>query len=119
MVKKKEFRCNRCGKCCSPIVTLSEDDIETIKQLGFNEKDFTMEDPFDSSKKVLKNERNRCIFLEMEDGKSRCKIYSNRPEICRKYPFFDCKVIDDCRPDTIFEDSFNAARELINKRGFI
>lgn len=120
MITKNSFECEHCGKCCKPLVSLSDEDVGKIKDLGYAESDFVIEDHFDVSGKVLKQVKNQCLFLVInEEGRSSCRIYDDRPGVCRKYPFFGVKTLETCKPNTMFEDAMKEARELIDKRGFI
>lgn len=119
-MKKDDFKCEHCGKCCRPIVVLSEKDIERIKELGYDESHFVEEDHFDQEKKALRQVENKCTFLDFDQfGRSFCEIYKNRPDICRKYPFLGCNEVETCHPNNMFEKALDEARELLNKRGFI
>ncbi|MCK5707427.1 MAG: YkgJ family cysteine cluster protein [Candidatus Aureabacteria bacterium] len=106
---KKDFKCRKCGVCCSFLIFLNRADIERILKLGYKEKDF--------SKKILwfnilRKKDDACVFAKEEGtyngnkGSERakeivCKIYENRPQTCRKYPslrFFGIKANDNrCR----------------------
>lgn len=76
--------CARCGYCCQLIVPLNEKEIKRIKKLGYDEDYFTEKDSH--GKKALKLINNYCIFLEINGGIARCRIYSHRPKRCRDYP---------------------------------
>ncbi|MBU90021.1 hypothetical protein CMO94_00650 [Candidatus Woesearchaeota archaeon] len=56
---------------------------ERIKQAGYKE-DYFIEKT--KKGKLLKRINNYCIFLSINKGKSKCKIYSHRPSICRNFP---------------------------------
>ena len=86
-------RIHGCHACCLDTeMPLTDEDIERIEALGF--RDFYIEkDGF----RVLKNIGRRCFFLS-EDG--RCRIYRDRPEGCRYYPF-----VLDIDTDKIVRDS--------------
>ena len=101
-ISKETFRCDRfCGQCCKYlIVDLTRDDIQKIRQLGYQDEDFLTTEIVgpDRGKPILKKTSNGCVFLEKDkDGMYSCKIHSAKPEICRKYPFIGIKI-EDCRP---------------------
>ena len=101
MLNKSNFICKQCGKCCKAYtVKLSGSDIERIKKAGYKKEDFAEKDDFDvtTGKYALKRENNQCMFLIQVDDKYFCQIYENRPEICRKYPFFEKEDIESCEP---------------------
>lgn len=102
MLTPKNFICKKCGKCClTYTVKLSDEDIKRIEKLGYEKESFAEPDNFDmeSGKHALKMKDNRCIFLTKRNNKYLCKIYMNRPKICRKYPFNEFKEIKNCEPD--------------------
>jgi|Deesub1362B_J571_1020462.scaffolds.fasta_scaffold00066_27 hypothetical protein len=69
-----------CGKCCyGTEMPLTEEDIERIKALGFDENDFSV---VVEGVKRLKNVENACYFLK----ENKCTIYENRPTGCKIYP---------------------------------
>ena len=78
----KNFKCKRCGSCCNP-PRLYKPDIERIKKLNYKEEDFIYTDNLNNT--YLKDKKEKCIFLKRGKTTS-CKIYSNRPKICRLYP---------------------------------
>ncbi len=99
--KISSFRCRHCGYCCTQIVVLSRKDIERIKKLGYNERDFAEEDHL--GRKRIKIPSYYCYFLGLRDGKTFCRIYEARPETCRKYPFFEGYTAE-CMPPKLFDD---------------
>ncbi|MAH33626.1 hypothetical protein CL615_04520 [archaeon] len=105
MLTKENFKCSRyCAKCCKDIILrVNSNDIKRIMKTNPNVETFLQKDPLDANKLILKKENNKCIFLEKKkDGKYACIIYSNRPEICKKYPFFDNqKPIKSCLPNDV------------------
>lgn len=109
LFKKQNFQCNRyCGECCKRLVVeVTNSEIKSIKSLGYNEEDFLEKDFFGQGKSVLKRGKNGCIFLKKEeDGKYSCKIYENRPKICRQYPFFNGSKIKSCLPQDLYPNVF-------------
>ncbi|MBW3011152.1 YkgJ family cysteine cluster protein [Candidatus Woesearchaeota archaeon] len=82
----KKFECKRCGRCCSFIVGLSDEDIRQIeKGTKYKKKDFVEQR---KKKNVMKRINGYCIFLNISKGKAQCTIYNNRPKICKNFPFF-------------------------------
>ena len=67
----------------------------------------------------LKRNDNRCIFLGEQN---RCKIYKNRPWICRTYPFMlneDDLIVSECKNcgcEISEEDALLNADELIERK---
>ncbi|MHA1298842.1 MAG: YkgJ family cysteine cluster protein [Candidatus Helarchaeota archaeon] len=89
--------CLKCGNCCIQTeMPLSNKDIQTITQTiktkvkFYEEKDGYL---------ILKNISGNCIFFDIT--KKNCKIYENRPQGCRFYPFIynngKCIVDVDCK----------------------
>lgn len=68
------FKCKKCGKCCSNYLPLTENEIKIMKKLAKKENKHLLD----------KNWYNICPFLNY---KNECDIYENRPMICREY---DC-----------------------------
>ena len=70
---KKIGECNRCGDCCKGSV-LFADIKKTLKT--FLHQDFTED---------IKS--FRCPFLkDLPDGMTKCEIWEERPDFCRKFP---------------------------------
>ena len=94
LIRKQEFKCIDCVKCCRLYVKLTPKDIKRIKKAGHKEGYF-----IENTKKgkILKRINTYCIFLSINKGKSKCKIYSRRPDICRSFPnikIFNIKAND-------------------------
>jgi Fe-S-cluster containining protein len=81
--EKAGFKCKNCGHCCTKVVRLTKDDIRRISAF---ENDFVAYDP--AGKPCIKMRNGYCIFLNITNGLSSCRIYDNRPKECRDYPFF-------------------------------
>lgn len=96
MLDQKTFNCEKCGECCIKyIVKISKADIEKIKKLGYGE--FVLWDEHISGF-VLKKNDGRCVFLDKDnDGLYSCKIYENRPDVCKMYPFLG-EEVSSCKP---------------------
>ena len=109
LFKKQNFQCNRfCGECCKKFaVEVSKSEISRIKGLGYEEDDFLEKEFFGSGTNVLKRDKNGCFFLEKgKDESYSCKIYENRPETCKDYPFFNSNKIKSCLPQDLYPNVF-------------
>lgn len=87
LLRKKKFKCLRCGKCCKLIVKLNKEDIEKLKRAG--KKDFI------HNGKYLKRYNGRCIFLKTKNNISTCTVERIKPRICRIWPLY--KYTSDIR----------------------
>lgn len=77
------FRCHRCGNCCKfvPPQLLNDDVKQMSKSLAISKKEFCSRYTI-----MIHNElhlKRPCPFLE--EG-NHCRIYTNRPQVCREYP---------------------------------
>ena len=93
-IRKQEFKCKNCVKCCRLHVELTPKDIKRIKKAGYK-KDYFVGTR--KKGKILKMINGYCIFLFINEGKSKCKIYSHRPNTCREFPnikIFSVKAYD-------------------------
>jgi Fe-S-cluster containining protein len=91
------FRCQNCSECCKGegYALVDDGDLQEIaKALGISKSEararFTEPDPErNPGCRILKSTGplNECCFLEAEAR--RCKIYSNRPRICRTFPMLN------------------------------
>ena len=104
-----DYECIQC--CLETEMSLSNEDIEQIKGLGFATKFFiTKRDGW----LQLKNYNGRCAFY---NGVG-CSIYENRPEGCKLYPIIydkdkNCAVLDeDCSHREKFEISKTAIQQV-------
>ncbi len=73
-----KWECIRCGKCCSVLdVPVTIDEEKVISRYG---------DVFTRRKigVYLKKVGRFCIFY----ANGKCRIYQERPEACRRYPFY-------------------------------
>ena len=68
------FKCKRCGKCCSNILPLTKADIKNIRCHCKNQSENRL--------LALKDWYMMCPFL---NHKNECTIYEYRPTICREY----------------------------------
>ena len=103
MLTPETFKCDRyCGKCCIDyFVLLSKNDVQRIKKLGHEESffcEYVTVGP-EKGKATLKKRSNKwCVFLNRDkEGVFSCGIYENRPDTCKKYPFFG-RPIESCIP---------------------
>lgn len=76
--------CEGCGGCCqNPTIHLSEEEANTLVNLTNKRED-------EMKRKYLEQTDDGfvipppCPFLS---GDERCKVYDNRPDVCRYYPF--------------------------------
>jgi len=103
MLDPKTFACERCGECCIKyIVKLSKADIKKIKKLGYDEKEFVEIDEHlpEPDRFVLKKSDYSCVFLlKDKKGEFSCRVYDNRPTVCRMYPFLE-NGVETCKPVT-------------------
>ena len=110
LLTKENFKCNRfCGECCKKtFVILSNEDIKRIKNLGHKEDDFLEEDIFRKRRSILKKAKDGCVFLEKDkNGMYSCKIHNDRPDACKKYPFFTGnEKIKSCLPQDLHPNVF-------------
>ena len=96
---RRGVKCVRCAKCCHDTkMELSIEDVERLERLGFNRREFSVED--EDCVLRLRNVRSVCCFLIKAE--SRCRVYPNRPRGCAIYPVNitndgDIVVDDDCR----------------------
>jgi Fe-S-cluster containining protein len=97
-----ECLCDHCtGKCCRyfslPIETpKSWDDYDSIRWYLAHGKTMVYVEKGTWYLLVL----TRCKYLTAED---RCRVYLNRPKICRDYSTSDCEYDDDWSFDRLFE----------------
>jgi Fe-S-cluster containining protein len=96
--KPLRFKCRRCAIFCCRLggPWLTGKDIERIKQVGYNAKDFlepALNKEFKSLPIMRGSMKNRkdgsCVFLKFDTKKNsyECLIYDFRPALCRLYPF--------------------------------
>lgn len=87
---RRLFECVRCGNCCRlGFIELTDEDIRRIEgegHMGFY--NLTK-----SGEKKLKKSDGKCVFLVGDS----CSIYESRPEVCRRFPFFDSYGLTYCR----------------------
>lgn len=111
LLTQSSFKCDRhCGECCKKtLVEVSGKDITRIKKRGYDENEFLMKDPFNEERLFLKKDgKGWCVFLKQDKkGMYSCSIYNDRPDICRKYPFFTGKEeLSSCLPEDLYPNVF-------------
>lgn len=90
--KNLRFKCKRCATFCCKLggPKLSVDDVERLKQAGYEETEF-----LDAVTGSLKNRSDgACVFLRLQRGRDvyECSVYDARPTLCRLYPFYFQKM---------------------------
>ena len=85
-LKKQEFNCSQCGKCCSFTVVVGDFDVHQLKEAGFD-TDSCVSTKF--GVRHLTKTDGYCSFLENGAclGKKSCGIYNDRLYICRRFPY--------------------------------
>jgi len=73
---RTRFQCQRCTKCCSLDVMLSE---REMAELGP-----CVDRAWRTTRKIRRGSRFICCLLKGAD----CSVYARRPLLCRLYPFF-------------------------------
>ena len=86
------FPCEMCGKCChQPNITVMDGEVERIAgHLNMAAEEFIKEYLYRRDGLWLFKKSERCRFLD--DG-NRCAIWSERPEICRDFPYLVAKFM--------------------------
>ena len=101
--KDKKINCQRCATCCRYTVLVSKEDIERFKAANIPVNSVTQQIfPFI---RILKKEKNHCIFFEETFDKnenkilSSCSIHEHRPDACRRFPIINYGFVNgiDCR----------------------
>ncbi len=87
MSYKDGFPCEMCGKCCrQPNIVVRPEEVDRIaKAAGVSLHDFiTKYLTTTPDGRLLFYRTDPCAFL---DDENRCRIWSDRPEICRDFPY--------------------------------
>lgn len=86
------FPCEMCGKCCHQAnITLMESDVDRIAgHLGTERERFIEEYLYRRDGIWLFKKSGGCRFLAK---KNKCRIWSERPEICRDFPYLVAKFM--------------------------
>jgi Fe-S-cluster containining protein len=103
IIKEVGFECDLCAKCCTSefndhiflldkevtrIRKLSSDELKPAPYFEFCDNNGTF---YVSGYALRTKEDGSCMFLE----KSRCRIYEDRPMICRLYPYMLHREADE------------------------
>jgi len=92
-----DFKCEKCGYCCTLRVRLSL--LEFLKIYFKGKRNFS--EKGSNNKRYIKIENNKCFFLTKKDKKPFCKIYQYRPKMCREYPGDIKGTCKESNPDVI------------------
>jgi Fe-S-cluster containining protein len=91
-----KFKCIFCGKCCMNMnmnerkIVLTKKDVERILSVTkLKIEDFANENINEKYPYIMKLVSGKCFFL---DSHNMCIIYSDRPLVCRFYPFLMRKI---------------------------
>jgi len=86
------FPCEMCGKCChQPYIMLLDGEPERIaKHLMMSADEFIEKYLHRVDGRWLFKKSGKCKFLD--DGK-RCAIWTERPEVCRDFPYLVAKFM--------------------------
>ena len=78
------WTCVRCGACCRKfVVTLSPGEA-----MYYAVKYGPVVLHYGREFYLAKRQDGSCVFLRMSEGKAYCLVYSDRPRVCRMYPFY-------------------------------
>jgi hypothetical protein len=122
-----QIDCTQCANCCRElIVEVTRVEVEAIAAyLNMSVGDVllkhTKADPEDSRKRVLRNERDACTFL---DG-NLCLIYEVRPRPCRQFPHvhpgehtLGSRIESACRHSVVCPILYHALEEYKHQAGY-
>jgi len=87
MSYKDGFPCELCGRCCrQPNITVRPEEVDRIAHAaGIPLHEFITEYLFRTSDgRMFFSRTDPCAFL---GGDNRCRIWKDRPEICRDFPY--------------------------------
>ncbi|MBI4440150.1 YkgJ family cysteine cluster protein [Candidatus Woesearchaeota archaeon] len=83
-----DLDCIRCGECCKRLtVKITSSEIKRILGKGYRPEEFSRPDLALGGFELLRNQSG-CVFLDSKKGSYLCRIYPERPKICRDYPSF-------------------------------
>jgi len=94
------FQCTGCGNCCSGVpgyVWLDDSDMVRIAGfLGLAVDAFTTQyvRRVKNDYSLIEKPNYDCVFLQRQDGQTRCSIYPVRPVQCRTWPFWNMNLKD-------------------------
>jgi Fe-S-cluster containining protein len=87
MSYKDDFPCEMCGRCChQPNITVLPDEVDRLAAAAgvplhiFISKFISRS----SDGRLFLSKTDPCAFLDKEN---RCKVWKDRPEICRDFPY--------------------------------
>jgi Fe-S-cluster containining protein len=89
------FKCRRCAAFCCKLggPRLSSRDVERLREAGLTRAEF-----LDATNSIMKNTvSGSCVLLKFDSKKRfyECTVYTNRPALCRLYPFHVEKISSD------------------------
>lgn len=133
---KRKFECQQCGHCCQNLLGVTDGKQHGI-YLTPEEAEYFPRDEvqplFRTADKILAYQTvsNVCPNLIDNDGLKACRIYPNRPLVCKAFPVgcdekerqtvlfnictYTAKHQDDEWDMASFDDCFRAAREQTNQ----
>ena len=93
--KRKPFECQRCSQCCQGEggILLRPDQIgPAAAELNMSEEDFLARfcERKGEAYSLLCGDDGKCILL----GPKGCRIHNAKPDICKRWPFFDALLKD-------------------------
>ena len=117
--------CNKCGKCCEVIqIRYSKTDFRKMLKEGKNVPDAQF--ILANWKRISRKEAKRInpnlivgkgawdyICIQYDRDKRRCKVYAQRPAVCRKFPIYkklDSEVLHSLPECGFHEELQNESR---------
>jgi Fe-S-cluster containining protein len=93
--KRKPFECQRCSQCCQGQggILLRPDQIgPAAAEIHLTEREFLERycEPKNGAYSVRCAEDGTCLLL----GSQGCRIHEAKPDICRRWPFFEALLKD-------------------------
>lgn len=83
----RKGECQRCGRCCSQVITTLQYSDELRDYLEWLSLHQNITVRLDKTAKIAEVQiRTKCRMLRYKHDKAVCKIYENRPKICRDFP---------------------------------
>ena len=103
-------KCTECGQCCSNLLPMTEEEIETIKK---HIKRYNIKENKHLVPLVNPILDMTCPFLDDSKSCEKCKIYEVRPKVCRNFicdpkqrPKLDLEWGLKCKPVNVREEFF-------------
>ena len=87
MSYKDGFPCEMCGRCChQPNIVVRPEEVDPLaRAAGIPLQEFISDYIIRTSDgRLLFSKTDPCVFL---GGDNRCKVWKDRPEICRDFPY--------------------------------